>query len=156
MVANTDHAINTRFRFNLTGNRELTLRVQKVPATPITLPGTNMFPHMGKADFNIPSNKFTYDPLVIDFIVSEDYHEYFQVLDWMKSCLSDDEFRNNEERGELELLDSQYQPVGRITYKDIWPTEIGEMTYETDEDAVYLKCTVTCFFTDIDWERITE
>lgn len=154
-MSSTDNALNTRFRFNLTGQRPLSLRLQKVPMSPITLGGTMMAPHMGKADFNIPSNKLTYDPITFDYLVSEDYGEYLDILDWMEVALSFDDFTESEERGELELLDSNFRPVARFTYLDIWPTEVGELTYETDVDqAIFLKGTVTCFFSDIRRERL--
>lgn len=153
MTNNHDHAMNTRFRFNLTNYRGFSLRLQKVPAAPVTLGATNI-PTPGLADINLPSNKFTFDPITLDFIVSEDYDEYFAILDWMQECRVTEDYEAVEERGELELLNSQYQPVGHIIYKDIWPSEVGELTYETDGEAVILKCTVTCFYSDIDWKKV--
>lgn len=153
-MASTDHALNTRFRFNLTGQRGLTLRLQKVPLSPVTLGTTQLYPKMGKADINIPSNKLTYDPVTFDFVVSEDYHEYLDVLDWMDRAVSTDGTRDIIERGELELLDSQYNPVVRFHYEGIWPSEVGELTYELDNDAVVLKCTVMCYYDEIKRERV--
>lgn len=123
--------------------------------SPITLGGTMLAPHMGRADINIPSNKFNFEPITLDYLVSEDYSEYLDILDWMDVARSIDDFTQSEERGELELLNSQFRPVLRFTYLDIWPTEVGELTYESDVDqAIFLKGTVTCYFSDLRRERL--
>lgn len=148
----SDHALNTRFRFIVTGQRSLTLRLQKVPLAPRTLGVTVMNTRDGI--LNLPSNKIEYMPMVLEYIVSEDYREYFDILDWMDACKDNDEFQSVEERADLELLDSDYNTRGRFVYECVFPSEVGELTYETDSDATILKGTVTVYFSSMSRERL--
>lgn len=76
------------------------------------------------------------------------------IIEWMKSC---DHFQNNEHSGDpgsvmtemsVEQLDSKANPTAMYTFHNVFPTELSEISLNSDTDAGVIEFDVTFSFTD--------
>ena len=101
----------------------------------ITL-NTTYFP-TGDKDIYLPSNKIETDPLVITFLISEDYSEWLEIYKWIlnvKNSASMNRYEELFQTCELTALDSQNQPTVRFQYSDCFPITLEGIQYVTDDE----------------------
>jgi len=149
------------------------LSIQKFPeisyfAQQVSLPSINLP--------NIPSNTpfstiqmagdlLTYEPLSIDFIVDENMSNYLSISNWIISMgfpesydqyasfiendkINSGSFKNNHSDATLQILDSNNNPVKTVTFVDLVPTSLGNMSFlTTSTDVNYITCNCTFEYT---------
>ena len=90
--------------------------------------------HLGEAvvpsrfsdEISIPSNKISFDDLILPIYVSDDYREWLELYQWMINCrdTSDIEYDRHLETCELFILDQQNRHVVSFLYDDCYPSDI--------------------------------
>lgn len=129
-IGHSKEARSTNFIFVIGADRELSFAVQTTNVTDITL-GETLY-MTGIKDLKLPSNKITNAPLVVDFLLSEDLHEWLEIYKWLLTA-------KNTGTGfrpcDLLIVDSQNQPVLTFTYSDVFPIEMSGLQYAVNTDS---------------------
>lgn len=126
-------ARNNTFEFGITGYKKLSLQCENVPLTGLTLGSavTN-----SPYELAFPDNQVSLDPISIDFEVSEDYSEWFDVAEWIYKCSYTP---NAQEKyattAVLSIKDNNYQPVLTVTYIGVQPVGLGQIQYTTTDNG---------------------
>lgn len=136
----------------------------------INIPGINTTPPEIGTPFRIipvTSDMLMFDSLRISFKVDEDMNNYFEIVDWMHGYGFPDnheQYQDLKTRGvknkgaglysdaTLSILNSNMIKNIEIVYHDIFPSNIGEINFDTtDADVQYLTCDVE--FRYLRWTR---
>lgn len=143
--AHNHEARSANFLFTMNGSRATSIAVQTSNISDISM-GPTMFP-TGTKDLSIPSDKILHSPLIIDFIISDDYAEWIYMYKWMLRCKNGHDLESKVDTCSLTTLNSQNQPGAEFIYGDAFPTEMSGIQYTTNEDqSVVITCTATLQF----------
>lgn len=84
----------------------------------------------------VPDNTIEYGQLPMKFLCSENLSEWIEMYKWMIQCTTMDHIAHEKvfDRMELTVLNSQNIPILRFVYKDVWPTELGQINYSIEDD----------------------
>lgn len=156
----------TGFRFVLSKAPELVYFCQNVQVPSISVGVTDIFGKHPTIHFADP--KMIYEPFTMSFLVNEDMGNWMEIYDWMRSftiydekleprTLDDLKTSSNKAGdpsdyqvdGTLIILNSNSRPQASVTFKDIFPSNLGELDLNaTDGDATNVTCTVTFQYRD--------
>lgn len=106
---------------------------------------------------NIPKSfdHVTFDPLVVNFQVDENLQNWLEIYNWMMALGTIVPSEINVRNGPFNpyglysdilvfILDSQYTPKYTITFEQAFPTNLGELTFDStvkDTEYVYSEAT---------------
>jgi len=156
----------TGFRFVLSKAPEVVYFCQNVQVPTISVGVTDVFSKHPTIHFADP--KLTYEPLNITFLVNEDMGNWMEIYNWMRSFTIHDEkiqprswqeLKTDPRKagdpadyqvdGTLVILNSNSRPQASVTFKDIFPSTLGELELNaTDGDATQVTCTATFQYRD--------
>ncbi len=115
-------------------------------------------------DIRLPGDKLTYDPLVVSFIVQENFENYFEILRWMYGLakpMTTEQRRNLESKNErysdaiLTILTNKKNPLFHIRFTNCWPISLSSITLDsTVADAAPLTADITLYFMHMESEKI--
>lgn len=145
-VGHNHEARLSNYLFSIGKNRELTFSVQSANINEISM-GVAPYPS-GAKDLVIASNKIENGPLVVDFLVSEDYTEWVEFYKWMMLCKNSNVPHLEQVRTcTLTALDSQNQPSTEFVYLDAFPIELTGVDHDVRiEDLDVVTATATLRF----------
>jgi hypothetical protein len=162
MAAITDQPNNINFlsplgfRFKLARAPNLNFFVTNVNLPTISLGSINMATPF--KFYDIPNNKLDYGEFSITFMVDENLEGYFELYNWLVALGFPDNFDQyknlkNAPRGEREtllsdatltILTSDMVPNIEVTFEDLFPSTIGEISFTVnDTDVNYVTMTAT-------------
>ena len=133
----------TSFRFVLSRTPEVVYFCQNVSVPNISVNATdilNQFPTTAIAD-----PKMNFEPLSLTFMVNEDLGNWKEIFDWMKSfSINSEKYnpdiqtdpRNYQTDGTLVILNSNSRPQASITFKNMFPTTLGEIDMSASDVGV--------------------
>ena len=120
-------------------------------------------------DIPIPGDKLEYEDLVLDFLVDEDLVNYIEVYNWLiglgypenvsqfnewRATNTTDpstdgkDLRNIYSDATLQVLNSNFQPQANIKFRDIFPTSLTGLSFDTTKkDYDYFTARVTFKYT---------
>lgn len=114
-------------------------------------------------DIRIPGDKLTYDPLVISFIVQENFENYFEILRWMYGLakpMTTEQRRALEAKNErysdaiLTILTNKRNPLFSMKFTNCWPISLSSITLDaTMADAAPITADVTLYFTHMESKK---
>ena len=164
MPTDTDLTNQTNFKFSL----------KRVPTlayfcTGVSLPGwanpTINIPTGvpgGRSTFKAKSETVTHGDATFKFLVNEDLSNYNSLVKWSKECAGLNDFngvnwRNwMSEEGYLLVLSNKKNPIFRITFRGLFPTNVSELAYKTTEtDTTPMVATVSMGFTYYTYEKLS-
>ncbi|MCX8008408.1 MAG: hypothetical protein N3A54_01755 [Patescibacteria group bacterium] len=115
-------------------------------------------------DIKLPGDKIVYDPLVVSFIVHEDFENYFEIMRWMYGLgkpMSTEQRRRLEQKNErystaiLTIMTNKRNPAFRLKFTNCFPISLSSLTLDaTIADAAPLTADVTLQFMNIESEKI--
>jgi hypothetical protein len=127
-------------------------------------------------DIPIPGDKLEYDDLTLNFLVDENIENYLTIYDWLiglgypenVSQFNDLRLRdpynpsgnardsyNQYSDGSLEILDSNYRAKFKIKYKDLFPTSLSSLEFDsTATDINYFTAVATFKYTVFEIQTI--
>ena len=150
-----------KFRFDIK-------RLDKVAlfARNVSLPGMSLGSINNDTPFKtipIAGDKLDFNELDIEFIVDENMENYLAVYDWLRGlgyAESYDEYKQLKEGDNgiysdatLTILTSHSNPNVSITFQDIFPINIGDLEFVTENAN---PVTVTATFKFLKWEYSLE
>lgn len=159
LPANLNPLSPNGFQFSIQKLPELTYFAQQVTLPSINLP--NIAVNTPFSTMQIAGDTLTYEPLSIDFLVDEDMSNYLAINDWIiamgfpenyqqyiswqnKDNINISELAKNYSDATLQILDSSNNPIQTVTFVDVIPTSLGNMTFlSTSNDVSYITCNVT-------------
>lgn len=114
---------------------------------------------------HIPSHKLIFGELTVTFKVDEDMNNYREIFDWMVGLgfpTNFGQFKNIKESdeglysdGSLIILSSQKNPNMLFKFTNMFPTNLSSISLDiTQEDVVYVDCTVTFRYDYFTIERL--
>ena len=108
----------------------------------------------------LPGIKLNFDPLAVTFMVDENLNNYTEIFNWLNGLGFPESFEQYENLvrstsglstkstetfsdGTLIVLSSKHNPNLRITFQDMFPISLSELSFDaTQTDVEYLKATV--------------
>lgn len=102
-------------------------------------------PSPGSVLNSISSERMTFDPVVFTFIVDEEWRNWEQLFNWIRSNAEGDIPVDKDIT--IELLNNLNRPVGlSLTMQDSRPTALDNVLVDVDGEVPQLTCTVTFKF----------
>jgi hypothetical protein len=123
----------------------------------------------------IPGDVLSYDDLTLRFNVDENLENYLEIHNWLvqfgfpnnlgqyQQLLDEDENSNGIQNaisgmsdGTLLVYNSNYNPIIKVNFKDLYPTSLGSITFDaSNTDVNYVTAEVTFKYTIYNIVRIT-
>ena len=151
------------FQFSIQKLPELTYFAQQVSLPSIILPNVGV--NTPFSTMQLAGDLLTFEPLSIDFIVDESMANYLAISDWLitlgfpenyeqyisylnKDNTKFNKLAKNHSDATLQILGSNNLPIKTITFVDLVPTSLGNMTFlTTSSDVTYITCNVVFGYT---------
>lgn len=111
----------------------------------------------------VPGNDLVFDPINITFLVDEDLQNWREIFDWMNGLGFPNEYpeyaRQKAEQiysdATLVILNSNMNPNYQIIFKDLFPTNISEIAFDSSTgDVVPIQATATFRYLTYTYEKI--
>lgn len=118
-------------------------------------------------DLDVPGEKLTYGDFNLRFLVDENLENYLQIHNWLRGLGFPEKFEeytnlNTNSLGSVDenlqfsdgtlfILNSNYNKVGTLVFKDLFPVSLTSLEFEATQDTVnYLTADVTFKYTIYD------
>lgn len=146
---NYNNAISTSFKVNVDKIPELTYFAQS-----ITLPGFSVNPietAYRNNKIKYPDNVVIKDDFIIQFLVDEDFYNWDKIRLWFLECQGEDvNILNLMSDVYVIRLDSNKNPIARITLKGAFPINVGAITNSHNiSDPDIVPCDVSFAFQEL-------
>ena len=131
-----NYLANNFFKLEFTRLPTVTYFCQQVNLPSLTYDAVN-FPTTLGIPHVAPGGRFTYDDLVVQFIVDEDMKNWIEVYEWMQSIgvLNDinDTIPHNDKFSNVKLtvMNSAYNPNLQITFYDVFPIGLSGIEFNS-------------------------
>lgn len=97
-------------------------------------------------DLYSPGTKLTYNPLSITFFIDEELESWKNIQSWFNSIASPDGFEKRDHEKELQhnkhlsdatltVLSNLNNPIVRIKFANCFPTDLGDLQFDTQMSA---------------------
>ena len=138
---NINPLADVQFRFDVAAIPKTSFFVQTVNLPGITLEGAVMAtPQL--QNFTRHTGIITYEPLNVTFMIDEYLKNWQEVFQWMVGE------ENKNTTAVLTILSSSMNPTMEFHFKDIFPTSLSEVSFDsTTTDPTYQVATVTFNYT---------
>ena len=88
--------------------------------------------------------------------MDEEFTNYIQMADWMRSFIDDDDWRNLVKDIKLHILSGNKKTLLSFTCKSAFPTSLGEIMFDSSvTDVTQIVFNVEFRFEYMTWEKIT-
>ena len=138
---NINPLADVQFRFDVAAIPKTSFFVQTVNLPGITLEGAVMAtPHL--QNFTRHTGIITYETLNVTFMVDEYLKNWQEIYEWMIG--DEDKYTS----AVLTILSSSMNPTMEVHFKDIFPTSLSEISFDsTTTDPVYQTGTISFNYT---------
>ena len=161
--------------FNLLPNQGFKFEIRRLPNVnwfiqSCTLPGVTLGEALHATPFidgAFPGEKLTYDPIALSFAVDEDLTAWSEIQNWITGLggpTGYEEYAKHVDMygseaimsdATLTIMNSNMLPNFEVLFHDIFPTSIGELSFDTSlGDVDYLKCSVTFRYLNYEFRKI--
>lgn len=126
----------------------------------------------GIATVPFPGSRLTFDPLTIRFKVDENLRNYIEILNWLRGLGHPNSLEETRQLSAqspqfsrigtaasyvsdatLAILSSHKNPTHMVNFKDVFPTQLSEITFtSSDSDVNYIDATVIFSYLNFDIE----
>ena len=139
---NINPLADVQFRFDVAALPKTSFFVQTVNLPGVTLEGATIAtPQL--QNFSRHTGIITYDPLNVTFLIDEYLKNWQEVFEWMIGE------ENKYTTAVLTILSSSMNPTMELHFKDIFPTSLSEVSFNsTSTDPVYQVATVNFNYTE--------
>jgi len=111
----------------------------------------------------VPGNDLVFDPINITFLVDEDLQNWREIFDWMNGLGFPNEYPEYARQkakqiysdATLIVLNSNMNPNYQIIFKDLFPTNLSEISFDSSTgDVVPIQVTATFRYLTYSYEKI--
>jgi len=139
---NINPLADVQFKFDIGALPKTSFFVQTVNLPGVALEGAVISTPQLQS-FSRHTGIITYDPLNVTFLIDEYLKNWQEVFEWMVG----DE--NKYTSAVLTILSSSMNPTMELHFKDIFPTSLSEVSFQsTTTDPIYQVATVNFNFTE--------
>jgi|TARA_B100000085_G_scaffold225203_1_gene210671 hypothetical protein len=122
--------------------------------TAASLPGISMteapVPFKG-ANIGFVGDRINFEDLTVRFNVTENMENYLETFNWMHDIVNGNDITNVQSDATLIILNSHNNKAKEIQFKDIFPTALSGLQFDTSAtDIEYLTAEVTFKYTYFD------
>lgn len=149
---------STNYKLNIHALPNTTFWVKTVAVPALTADAATIPNPVFGSSYN-PANTISWDPLSIEFIVDEDFSNYFELLDLIYKAASpntEDRTNNINElitTGSLHILSNNKNDSGTVfTFHNLFPTSLGEIAFNNEMSEGIL-CTASLRFDYMTYEK---
>jgi hypothetical protein len=111
-----------------------------------SLPGISMseapVPYKG-ANIGFVGDRINFDDFTVTFNVTEDMDNYLETFNWMHNIVNGVNIKTIQSDATLVILSSHNNKTKEVHYKDIFPTSLSGLEFNTQGDVEYLTAQVT-------------
>ena len=164
-IGNRNFLSPVGFKFTLSKNPKIPFFCNTARIPEINL-GTAIQPSYLK-DVDVPGDKLTYGDFSLTFLVDENMQNYMAVHNWMtglgfpettqqfKDLITDEdsvrELNRQFSDGSLHILNSNYNDIAIVKFKDLFPTYLTSLEFDaTESDVNYFTADITFKYTIYD------
>ena len=166
-VANRNFLSPVGFKFNLSKTPKVDFFSQSVSLPNINLGVSIQTTYL--KDIPVPGDKMDYGDLDIEFFIDENLENYLQIEKWMRSLgfpesigesipldpNEEDLLMGARSDGSLLIYNSNFQPIAKINFKDLFPIALTPVPFSADAtDINYIMATVTFKYTIFNVESL--
>ena len=166
-VANRNFLSPVGFKFNLSKTPKVDFYSQSVSIPNINLGVSIQTTYL--KDIPVPGDKMDYGDLDISFFIDENLENYLQIEKWMRSLgfpesigesipldpNEEDLLMGARSDGTLLIYNSNFQPIAKINFKDLFPIALTPVPFSADAtDINYIMATVTFKYTIFNVESL--
>ena len=166
-VANRNFLSPVGFKFNLSKTPKVDFFSQSVSIPNINLGVSIQTTYL--KDIPVPGDKMDYGDLDIEFFIDENLENYLQIEKWMRSLgfpesigesipldpNEEDLLMGARSDGSLLIYNSNFQPIAKINFKDLFPIALTPVPFSADAtDINYIMATVTFKYTIFNVESL--
>ena len=153
---------------NLSKSTNYKLNIQSLPNTTfwaktVSIPSISAnaaeIPNPMYGSTYIPSNTINWEPLNIEFMVDEDFSNYFELLDLIYKAANPDVTGRESDinqlitTGSLHVLSNNKNSTQTVfTFHNMFPTSLGEISFNNDS-AEGIVCSATLQFDNMTYEN---
>lgn len=92
----------------------------------------------------VPGDRIQFDPLTVTMLVAEDMDNFQEIFSWLNKSVELNTMEDKFDDLTIYILTSKNNVNKTITFKDVFPTSIGNISFQsTDADVVYATVDVT-------------
>ncbi len=112
----------------------------------------------------VPGNDLIYEPINVEFIIDEDLQAWKEIYNWMNGLGFPDEYGQYAAQkasghlysdAVLSILNSNMNPNHRIIFKDLFPTSISEILFDSGSaDLGTIKAVATFRYLTYKYEKV--
>ena len=106
----------------------------------------------------IPGNDLTFEPLSVTFLVDEDLQNWRELYDWLIGLGFPEQHSQYKTRlsdATLVILNSNMNPNYRIIFKDLFPTSVSEILFDSaSPDIEGIKATASFRYLNYIYEKV--
>ena len=157
---------NNKFEFVLNRIPNFTFLVQSVNLPALTLsPVTVQTPAV---PIQIPGNIMTFSQISLTFMVDEEMQSWYELYNWMiqlanpesnnkRGTLTGDPGSNQHITSDATLLikTNSNNPNWKVSFVDVFPTDLGELTFSAIDSQDFLSSSVTFSYTYYTLSEVT-
>ena len=139
---NINPLADVQFKFDVAALPNTSFFIQTVNLPGIALEGATIAtPQL--QNFSRHTGVITYEPLSVTFMIDEYLKNWQEIFEWMIGE------ENKYTRAVLTILSSSMNPTMEIHFKDIFPTSLSAISFDsTTADPVYQTATVAFNYTE--------
>jgi hypothetical protein len=101
----------------------------------------------------VPGDRIQYDPLTVTMLVSEDMENFQEIFSWLNRSVTLNTMEDKFDDLTIYVLTSKNNANKAIMFKDVFPTSIGNISFQsTDSDVVYATVDVTFRYNNFTFE----
>ena len=144
---------NNKFDFSLKRIPNFTFFVQSVNLPGLTLQSTQV--NTPFAAVSIPGDIITFGTLSLSFIVDEDMQSWYEIYNWIFQLGNPKSFDKlgslTQDPGKtnaiLFIKSNANNPMWKITFNEIYPTDLGGIDFTTTDNQEFVTSTATFNYT---------
>tara|TARA_R100001082_G_scaffold110804_1_gene91845 strand:+ start:317 stop:880 length:564 start_codon:yes stop_codon:yes gene_type:complete len=134
--ADDNYLLNNAFRFNLQRTPTVTYFCQRAAIPQLSFNIIEQPTRFGAKVYKAGTS-YEYSELEIEFIVDERMRNWLELHDWMRSLSNAEDasefipYEQQTSTAEIIVLTSAYKPYLAVTFKDVFPTSLGQINFDS-------------------------
>lgn len=157
---------NNKFEFSLDRIPNFTFLVQSINLPSITLQSTQV--NSPFTALKVPGNIIVFNTMTVTFMLDEDMRSWYEIYDWITNLgnptgfdkrgrLTGESGSNTDiySDGTLLIKTNSNNPNWKVTFTDMYPTDIGEIQFSATESQEFLTSSVSFDYTYYEFAKVT-
>ena len=155
---NVDQTYSNNFDFTIACLPHTVFNVQRINIPGVTVTEVQVPTPGATAKLNLPGNTMQFEPVQTSFMIDDEFDNYIEIWNWLvQHGGPEDVFQTERKMSDASLIITSnfLSPKLQVKFKDVHPTGLGDVSFETTvTTAVPLICEATFRYDTYTIERI--